>query len=282
MKALLLAAVILGAALSPVVAQKKSTFLGDIVVGQLTGKDETTREITIKYPGEKGPEIFIGILVDGYKIRMENDSRRDLKLNEIIPGMHIRVVYKSGREKINGQETKINKISRLEVLGNDEHARLRNQLDVDPSTTIAQADKPDLPVTSPLKIYPATAYRNIREYFVASIDKWNQKNGNLYGKLEVVSDLEQADISIVVARGADTMFWVLPADVGYGISAMKGEWSFATAYLVVKDSGGLKILWTKVVPILTTADMEASPKSFETVMDELEKRMKARSPKSKK
>lgn len=261
---------------------EKSTFVGDIVVGQLTGKDEATREITIKYPGKEGPEIFTGILVDGYKLRMEDDSRRDLKLNEIVPGMHIRVVYKSGSEKVNGQEKKINKISRIEVLGNDEHARLRKQLNVDPSITIAQADKPDLPVTSPLKIYASTAYSNIREYFVASIDKWNQKNGNLYGKLEVVSDLEQADILIVVARGADTMFWVLPAEIGYGNTVIKGEWSHATSYLVVKDPGGLKVLWTKVVPVFATATVEASPKKFETVMDELEKRMKARSPSSKK
>ena len=49
MKALLLTALIVGTAIVPTVAQKKSTLLGDIVIGELTGKDEAKREITILY-----------------------------------------------------------------------------------------------------------------------------------------------------------------------------------------------------------------------------------------
>ena len=112
MRALLLAAIILGGAIGASVAQKKSTFVGDIVIGELTGRDEATREITVKYPGKEGPEIFSGILVDGYKLKMDA-SRSDLKLSEIVPGMHIRVWYKAGREKVSGQEKKINKISKI-------------------------------------------------------------------------------------------------------------------------------------------------------------------------
>jgi hypothetical protein len=44
--------------------------MGDIVIGELTARDEVTREVTIKYPGKEGPEIFSGILVDGYKVKM--------------------------------------------------------------------------------------------------------------------------------------------------------------------------------------------------------------------
>ena len=71
MKALLLTALLLGGAIVPIVAQKKSTLSGDIVIGELTGKDEATREITIKYPGKEGPEIFSGILAEGYKFGSE-------------------------------------------------------------------------------------------------------------------------------------------------------------------------------------------------------------------
>lgn len=221
MKALLLTALILGAAIVPTMAQKKGTLVGDIVIGELTGKDEATREITIKYPGKEGPEIFSGILADDYKLKSEDG--RVWQLSEIVPGMHIRVFYKSINEKVSAQDKKINKISRLDYLGKDEFARLRNQLNVDPAMAFAHAETMDLPATSPLKVYLAIAYGNVREYFVESIDKWNQKNGNTYGKLEVVSDLKQADISVVVAREADTMVMALPAGgVFYGGSEIKG------------------------------------------------------------
>jgi hypothetical protein len=196
--------------------------------------------------------------------------------------MHIRVFYKSINEKVSGQEKKINKISRIDYLGKDEFARLRNQLNVDPAMTFAHAEKDDLPATSPLKVYLAIAYGNVHEYFVESIDKWNQKNGNSYGKLEVVSDLKQADISVVVAREADTMVTVLPAGPVNGSTGNMGVWGQATSYLVVKDSGGVKVLWTRIVPVFNYSNTEASPKTFEVVMAELAKRMKARPGNAKK
>src|SRR4051795_11740782 len=189
MKALLLAALILGVVIVPTMAQRKSTFAGNIVIGELTGKNEATHEITIKYPGKEGPEVFSGILADDYKLKSVDG--RVWQLSEIMPGMHIRVFYKSSDEKVSGQKTKVNKISRLDYLGRDEHSRLRNQLNVDPSPAVALAEKDDLPAATPLKVFLAIGYSNIPEYLVEWIDKWNQKNGNSYGKLEVVSALDQ-------------------------------------------------------------------------------------------
>ncbi len=151
MTALVLMVVMLGALTSSGVAQKKSTFMGDIVIGELTGMDEATHEITIKYPGKEGTEIFSGILVDGYRLRREDGRPGNVEFNEILPGMHIRVFYKSGQVKINGQEKKVNKIHRLDFLGKDEHDRLRNQLNIDPTIPVAVAEKDDLPAMSPLK-----------------------------------------------------------------------------------------------------------------------------------
>jgi len=57
----------------------------------------------------------------------------------------------------------------------------------------------------------------------------------------------------------------------------------ATSYLVVKDAGHLKMLWTTVVPVISTSNLEdVSPKTFEVVMAELERRMKASAGNSKK
>ena len=281
MKALLLIAMILLGATGPIMAQKKNTLMGDFVVGELTRRDEATRKITLKYPGKEGTEIFSGILVDGYKLRMDDGRPSDLKLNDFVPGMRIRVFYKSGSEKVNGQEKKINKITRLDFLGKDEHARLRNQLNVDQSVAIARAEKDDIPAASPLKVYMAIAYTSVQQHLDESLNKWNRKNGAQYGELEFVSELDQADIAIIVARGADTRAVVLPvlSPDGKGIA---GEWSHATSYLVVKDPGGLKILWTGVAAVFSSPTREVSPRTNESLMDELEKRLKARSRSSKK
>src|SRR6185436_3897792 len=278
MKALLLMAVMLGVLITPTVAQKKSTFMGDIVIGELTGMDEATHEITIKYPGKEGTEIFNGILVDGYKLRREDGRPGNVEFNEILPGMHIRVFYKSGEVKVNGQEKKVNKIHRLDFLGKDEHDRLRNQLNIDPAIPVALAEKDDLPAKSPLKIYLAAAYRDSQERFVESIDKWNRKNGDAYGKLELISDLNGADVLIVIARGADGMvaalaLGLLDAD---GNSKVAGEISQATSYLVVKYPGALKVLWKGVAPVVSSPDIDSSRRTNESAMGELEKRLKAR------
>src|SRR5829696_771788 len=103
MKALLLTLIVLCGAIGSVLAQKRSTFVGDLVIGELTGKDEATREITIKYRGKEGTEIFTGILADDSKLKMGERGIRNLMLSEILPGMHIRVFYKIRREKVSGE-----------------------------------------------------------------------------------------------------------------------------------------------------------------------------------
>lgn len=281
MKALLLIVVILCGATGSVVAQKKKTIMGDFVVGELTGKDEATREITVKYPGEEGPEIFSGILADDFKLRMAEGSFRILSFSDIVPGLYIRVFYKTRNEKVSGQEKKINKISRIEVLGEDEFFRLRRQLNLHPSISIAHAENgDDLPAVSPLKVYLAIAYNDAHQQLVEWMDKWNRKNGDSYGKLEIVSDLEHADTLIVVAQGSDTgMEFATLAPDGRTID---GVWSRATAYLVVKDAERLKVLWTKAAPVYRTPNSAVSFRPTELVTAEMEKRMKAKARNSQK
>ena len=281
MKALLLIIVILCGAMGSVVAQKRKTIIGDFVVGELTGKDEATREITIKYPGKEGPEIFSGILADDYKLKMAEGSFRVLSLSDIVPGLYIRVFYKTRNEKVNGQEKKINKISHLEVLGEDEFSRLRNQLKISKSVAIAHVENgADLPATSPLKVYLAIAYNDAHQDLVEWIDNWNRKNGDSYGKLEIVPDLEQADTLIVVAQGSDTgMEFATLARDGRSIESV---WSRATAYLVLKDAERLKVLWTRGATVHRTPNSADSFRTTELVTAEIEKRMKARAGNSKK
>jgi hypothetical protein len=279
MKALFLTAVVLCGPIGSVVAQKKSTLMGDIVIGELTGMNAATREITVKYRGKEGPEIFTGTLADSYKLKTGDNIPQDLKLSEVVPGMHLRLFYKTSHEKVSGQEKKINRIVRIDILGKDEYFRIRNQLKLDPSTQIARAEKDDLPAISPLKVFLAVSYDHTHQQLAAWINKWNQKNGDSFGKLESVSDLDQADIFIVVAKGADTMVAALPM---MGEDGVQGVWTQATSYVVVKDAGRLKVLWTGVAPVFSGPKAEVSLKTTELVVAEMEKRMKARAGNSKK
>jgi hypothetical protein len=282
MKALLLTIVVLCSAMGPVVAQKKSTLFGDIVIGELAGKDEATREITIKYPGKEGTEIFSGTLTDDSKLKSGMSGGRDLMLSEIALGMHIRVFYKTRSEKVSGQEKKINKISRLEVLGEDRYFRIRKELSLNPSTAIASAENgDDLPATSPLKVFLSIPYSHVHQQVVEWIEKWNRKNGDSFGKLEIVSDLDHADTLIVVAVGSDTIVAEIP-DYDFEERVNRGVWSQATSYLVVKNAGRLTMLWTNVHAVYVTQNTGSSPRAAEAVTGEMEKRMKARARHSRK
>jgi hypothetical protein len=282
MKTLLLTAMILCGLIGSVVGQKKSSFLGDTVIGEVAGADEATREITIKYPGKEGTEVFSGILEDGYQLKLHDGSRRELKIIEITSGIRVRAFYKSDHQNVSGNKQKINKIFRLDFLGKDEYVRLRDQLSIHPSTVVASTEMDGLPSTYPLKVYLSSAYSDVQKRLVDWLNKWNQKHVDASQKLELVSDLEQADILIVIARGSDTMVAVLPMEVYKDNRLIKGEWSQATSYVVVKEREGLKVLWTRVAPVLSVQKVEVSPKSTESIISEMEKRMKVRSGKSKK
>jgi hypothetical protein len=282
MKTLLLTAVLLCGLTGSVVAQKKTSLMGNLVVGEVTGADEATREITIKYPGKEGPEVFNGILIDGYQLKLKDDSRRELKITEITPGIRVRAFYKSDHANVNGQKRKINRIVRFEFLDKDEFARLRHQLNVPRSIAVARAENDDLPSTSPIKVYVSVVYNRVQKDFVDWITKWNRKQADASDKLELVYHLDQADMLIVVAGGSDTMIGVLSTDTGVDGNAFQVQWSEATLYLALKDREGLKVLWTGISPVYSVENVAVLAKHGEALTSELEKRLKARTRNPKK
>ena len=282
MRNVLLIALILCGLIGSVAAQKKSTIAGNLVVGEVTATDEATREITIKYRGKEGPEVFSGILIDGFKSRLKDGSRRELKINEITPGIRARAFYKSDNQNVGGQKKKINRIVRFEILDKDEFARLREQLNVPASTAIAHAENDDLPATSPIKVYVSAAYNPVQNDLVEWISKWNRKQADPSGKLELVYHLDQADMFIVIASGSDTMVAILPMYGGVGDTVINGEWTEVTLYLVLKDREGLRVLWTGISPVLSTQNVAVLPRHGEAVTSQLEKRLKTRTSKPKK
>ena len=282
MKTLLLTIVLLFGLIGSVAGQKKKTILGDLVIGEVTETNEATREITITYPGKEGPEVFTGMLTEGYEVKLKDGSRRELKINEITPGIRVRAFYKSGHVNISGQKKKINRIVRFEFLGKDEFVRLRNQLKISPSTAVARAENYDLPSTSPLKIYVSSPYLSVYKEVADWIIKWNEKHADSLDKLEPVSEMDQADVLVVVAKGSDSMVGVFRLDQYGGNNSEKTEWSQATLHLAVKDGDGLKVLWTDVGQVLSTQNVDVlSKRRASSFTDELEKRLNARNRKLK-
>lgn len=277
MKTLLLLTVVLCALCGSVSAQMKKTIIGDIVIGEVTGVNEAAREITIKYPGKAGPEVFNGFLTEGYKIRLKDGSRRELMINEIKPGIRVRAFYKSGKEEyVGGQKKKIYKIVGFEFLGKDEWVRLRDQLEVPPSTAVAPAENDTLPSTVPLKVFLSAPYPGAIAVMVDWVVKWNKKQTDSSNKLEVVIDLDKADVLLVVAKGSDTLVVVLPLEVGVGNEVLKTEVSEVTSYLVLNDRDGFKVLWTGIARAFLGENRFAVPKDRPFVTSEFEKRLEAR------
>ena len=55
-----------------------------------------------------------------------------------------------------------------------------------------------------------------------------------------------------------------------------GLWTQATSYVIVKDAGNLKVLWTGIAGVFSSAKTEVSSKTTELVTAEMERCLKAR------
>ena len=130
---------------------------------------------------------------------------------------------------------------------------------------------------APIKVFVSSAFNGTQPSFDDWITNWNSKHGESSGKLELVSDLNQADVLMVVANGSDTLVTTLPANINVDGNVVRSIWSQATLYLARRDSKGLKVLWTSVVPVLVSDNTAVLSTSRGSLTSEMEKRMKARS-----
>ncbi|HEX8456415.1 MAG TPA: hypothetical protein VF656_03760 [Pyrinomonadaceae bacterium] len=81
----------------------------------------------------------------------------------------------------------------------EELVRLRARLNLPSSTAIVSSSSTKLPARETLRVYVATGKDGQANGRLTKwIDKWNQNDGQRYGKLQAVSDLSQADV--IVAR----------------------------------------------------------------------------------
>lgn len=91
-------------------------YAGDTWTGEVSAVNDSTSEITLVYKGSKKTETFIGVLQQGYKVKLKDGSLAELKVSTIPSGTHLRVYYMAKNRKVNGQKEKFYEIFRVEFL----------------------------------------------------------------------------------------------------------------------------------------------------------------------
>jgi len=252
-------------------AQKASTVFGETVKGVVVTANEATREITLAYPDKDKTQTFVAVLESGYKQKLRDGTLRELAISELKSGLRLRLFYKQKTEMVNGRKVKVAVINRIDFLGRDEYTKLREILDLPPSFPVTRVESATLPAGDPLKIHLSIAAPQVEKRFLRWVKQWNASDARKYGRVEVVSDRAQADISAVFFCGTDDMFDFVSFPMGiqgYDLHEM----SSGTAQFVIKDAEGLKVLWLRLV--LETP--ERAEKLQGLMERELEKRLKAR------
>lgn len=256
-------------------AQKSKTLFGEAWTGKVVTASDETHEITLKADDESKAETFVGVLEEGYKAKMKDGGRRELKVSELTPGMRVRVFYKTREQKVGGQKVKVQNIHRIEFLGIDKYTRLREALKIQGAVPVTTAESGGLPAADPLKIHLAIVQPYVEKDFVEWVSRWNKKEAAKYGSIELVADAAAADISLVLFWGADETVALLPT-INYDQKYRELRDFFpATAHIVARDAGGLKVLWQ----MNTFLSREKFPGYEGRFEKEIETRMKARSKK---
>jgi hypothetical protein len=252
-------------------AQKASTVFGETVKGVVVTANEATREITLAYPDKDKTQTFVAVLESGYQQKLRYVTFRELAISELNSGLRLRVFFKQKTEMVSGQKVKVAIINRIDFLGRDEYTILREILGLPPSFPVTRVESAKLPTGDPLKVYLSIPQPQIEKRFLRWVKQWNEYDARKYGRVEVVSDREQADISAVFFWGTDEMFDFVSFPMGFQGYDLH-EMSPGTAQLVTKDAAGLKVLWLKVV--LETPERADELQGL--MEKELEKRLKAR------
>lgn len=252
-----------------VYAQKAKTIMGDSWKGVVESSDEATREIKIVNPDKK-TETFVGVLEDGYQVKLKDGTSRELKVSELKPGLRIRVWFKSKTRDVAGQRTKINLINRVQFLGRDNYTRMRETLKVEPSTPVLDAKSWDLPSSDPFKLHLALEPENLDKGFSKWVDQWNKYESSKHGRVEIVDDINKADVSLTVIWGQDDSYIHIPLFMGFKGRSPR-NYGFGTVYLTIKNDTGLHLLWEGSMML----DIE-EPESTAPGSRLLEKKLKAR------
>lgn len=153
-----------------------------------------------------------------------------------------------------------------------ELVNLREFLKVPASTKIVPSTAP-LPSGASLKVFIATgSAKDLYQVFVRRINEWNKKNGQRFGRLEVVSDVSEAQVVLAWYSIRIEKMTHPPDDTPSEERVCCPERGYS--YLLVRNEDGFAMLSRIII------EGYASPLSREnsgdTLRAEFFKRMKAR------
>ena len=83
---------------------------GESRTGTVISTNDSTREITLAVTDGTKTENFVGVVVDGYRVRMKDGSFRDLVVSQIPSGMTLTVHY---FDEMTGPERKTGEVHRI-------------------------------------------------------------------------------------------------------------------------------------------------------------------------
>jgi hypothetical protein len=86
-------------------------YAGDTWTGEVSAVSDANREIMLVHNDGKKAETFVGVLQQGYKVKLKKDgSLAELKVSTIPVGTRLRVYYMAKDRKVNGQKEKFYEI----------------------------------------------------------------------------------------------------------------------------------------------------------------------------
>jgi hypothetical protein len=83
---------------------------GESRTGTVISTNDSAREITLAVTDGAKKENFVGVVVDGYRVKMKDGSLRDLVVSQIPVGMKLAVHY---FDEMTGPERKTNEVHRI-------------------------------------------------------------------------------------------------------------------------------------------------------------------------
>jgi hypothetical protein len=91
-------------------------YYGQTFTGEVTSTNDETREVTLSFTNSKNgkAQLFIGVLEEGYSIKLKDGNLHEVKPSGMRPGGVIKVYYMPTTKKVGGQKTKINVIFLIE------------------------------------------------------------------------------------------------------------------------------------------------------------------------
>jgi hypothetical protein len=90
-----------------------SGFNGDTWTGEVTAITEDTREFTLTYTKGKDTKTFVGVLPQGYTVKMKDGRDYPIKMTELM-GMRIRAYYITRNKKdANGVKTETHDVFKI-------------------------------------------------------------------------------------------------------------------------------------------------------------------------